>query len=300
MRGFTRKESLQAIDEQLLNYIDLMNDSDDPDIIVTLSDEINKLNIRKQVYSCEKCLLNLSCKSAVPFIGDKDTTGRGFGVVALQANPTAEDEAAGEPFTGKNGALLHRAFKSVGIHVDGFLSAASCSSPRNRVPTDRELKMCRDNLVAQIEYLDPWLIICFGAAPLKACLVGWELDRKINVKDDHGIFFRSKWPEIHPNKAIWAVGVSHPFVLSNSHPDARKGREEFVHDLKHISAVIECREELGGNVIESIMGHAMIGAPYVPGKPMTTKELKTTYLQKMEMAEKEAKDYNYGLDKEAP
>ncbi len=295
MKGFTRKESLQAIDEQLLSYVDLMNDSDDPDIIVTLADEINKLNIRKQIYSCEKCLLNLSCKSAVPFIGDKDTTGRGFGVVALQANPTAEDEAAGEPFTGKNGALLQRAFKTLGIHVDGLLSAASCASPKNRVPSDRELKMCRDNLVAQIEYLDPWLIICFGASPLKACLVGWELDRRVNVKDDHGVFFASKWPEIHKDKTIWAVGVSHPFVLSNSHPDAKNGREEFVHDLKHISAVIQCREQLGGEILERIVTHAQVGAPYVIGKPMTTKEVKQTYLKQMELNEKEAEDYKYGL-----
>jgi uracil-DNA glycosylase family 4 len=263
---------------------------DDPESREIFSDQLNGLSIQDAIANCTLCGLRRCCRGPVSLDGARDTLNRGFSVVGLMAPPNSEDDVEGLPVSGHQRKLLETACQKTGLHIDAYLSSTCCRTPQNRQPTEKELKSCRINLVSQVEYLDPWLIICFGAAAVSA------LRPDFSIAVDHGVFFPVVFPELG-NKVIWGYGIFSPYHVLNARektPNNNLLRSQFSDDFKHVSACVKVREEFGAEILHPIMDSIQKESPYIPNQKKKTEKLRTTYLQKMELAEDEREERKNG------
>lgn len=120
--------------------------------------------LREAVAACRGCGLCEQRRNAV------------FGAGALQqarwlvvTDPVDDaDDAAGEPFTGDAGRLLDRMLAAAGHPRTGDAAAAfvtpivKCRPPRGRPAQPAELAACEAVLAAQVELLQPRLVLALG------------------------------------------------------------------------------------------------------------------------------------------
>lgn len=289
------RPTLAEYQSEIDSLLETIGEIEDPDLQEVLLGNMAELELRHSIASCQKCALHSQCTLPVPFSGTPDSLSRGFSILGVGEAPGAEDDKQGEPFAAASGQLLGRTLKAIGLHIDGLANVVSCHS--SKVPTRNETLACRPNLAAQIKHFRPWLTICFGAAPLAA------MRKDLRITRDHGVFFRSRYLKNivceNPGNCFFegvewhcgcspsmAIAVYHPsYVLRNSRlktPEAKEIRESFVTDLKHIAAVIQCREMLGAEVMATIADEAIHQAPYIPGDPVATKKAREIYLNKLD------------------
>lgn len=78
--------------------------------------------------------------------------------------PGADEDASGEPFVGKAGGLLTKILEAMHYKREEVYIAnvVKCRPPQNRVPSPEEVTACAPFLKAQIEVIDPALIIALG------------------------------------------------------------------------------------------------------------------------------------------
>jgi len=129
---------------------------------------IEKLNeIKKAVENCKKCNLH------------KTRTNTVFGSGNLQADivfigeaPGRDEDLQGKPFVGRAGMLLNRLFKMVGIDRNEVFigNVLKCRPPNNRTPSSFEISQCEPYLIAQLQLINPKLIVCLGLTAAKALL----------------------------------------------------------------------------------------------------------------------------------
>jgi len=291
-----QQERILSIDEKIQQNKDQIGDPDNLDdspeseeILNILIEGLDILQVQRSIVGCSRCPLRQSAVLPVPFSGGKKSMGRNFSVIGIGEAPGEDEDLENTPFVGRNGKLLRKACDKVGLKIDALANTCCCRPPGNRTPTAGEIKACRPNLVEQIGHLDPWLIICFGATPLKVM----RSDFRITI--DHGVLFPVKWPELE-DRMIWTVGVYHPsYVLRQRKDEAGdKIRKDFVEDLLNLAGVVEARRVLGAEPIHPLMERVRRLAPYIPGNPTKTEELKKTYLQKLDEAEDGG---SYGIPK---
>lgn len=115
--------------------------------------------------------------------------------------PGAEEDAVGLPFVGPSGDLLTKMLKASGIALEDvyICNAVKCRPPGNRPPTEEEVDACNGYLMAQIDFIDPAIILVLGRTAMRA-LGGPFPDR-----------WRGRWFYV---KNIPALTTYHPsFVL---------------------------------------------------------------------------------------
>jgi DNA polymerase len=78
--------------------------------------------------------------------------------------PGAEEDRRGEPFVGRAGKLLDEMLRAIGLQRDEVFIAnvLKCRPPNNRDPSVEEARLCRDHLQAQIELLNPRIVLAVG------------------------------------------------------------------------------------------------------------------------------------------
>jgi DNA polymerase len=96
--------------------------------------------------------------------------------------PGAEEEAQGEPFVGPAGQLLNRMITGMGlqrrdVYIGNIMNwrpqlapAADGTQVGNRPPTAAEMAYCLPYLLAQIEVVDPAIIVALGATAAQGLL----------------------------------------------------------------------------------------------------------------------------------
>lgn len=145
-------------------------------------------------------------------------------VLFLAEAPGFHEAQEGRPLVGVAGQDLNEIIeKCEGKREDGnYINAVTCRPTKveggktyNRTPTDAEIKFCNDRLLAEIEKLQPTIIICMGKVPYVA-LGG---DGKSAMKDLVGSTFT--W------KGKYDVIVTyHPAAISHSGgKSTQRGRE---------------------------------------------------------------------------
>jgi uracil-DNA glycosylase family 4 len=287
------RNSTEYIKQRWEHISELISDPEtDEDVKSILAEELDSLSIQSAIAECSKCSLRRCCKGPVSFDGSRDASGRGFSIVGLMAAPSAEDDDNETPISGPQRKLLESACLKIGLKIDAYVSPVCCRTPQNRQPTAEEIKSCRSNLVAQIEYLDPWLILCFGAAAMTA------LNPELKISVDHGVFFPVIFLELG-NKTIWAYGIAHPYYVLNANkktPNDELLRKQFSDDMRHVSLCIKAYAEYGGEVLHPLMDVIRKESPYIPNNKKKTEKLKQTYLQKLEDAEDERAERKIGKE----
>jgi uracil-DNA glycosylase family 4 len=116
-------------------------------------------------------------KKVVLGVGSLDAS-----IMFIGEAPGAEEEIQGEPFVGPAGQLLTRMISGMGLsRADVYIgnvmnwrpdlpTGTESAQTGNRPPTDSEMAHCMPYLRAQIEVVNPKLLVALGASAAKALL----------------------------------------------------------------------------------------------------------------------------------
>jgi DNA polymerase-1 len=93
------------------------------------------------------------------------------GILLVGSHPNQKDDRAGYSFAGRDGQLLRKHLKNLGIDLEKDCvrtSAVACT--RENKPTVEQIKACSKNLMRDISEVQPKVIICLGDVAVKAVL----------------------------------------------------------------------------------------------------------------------------------
>ena len=116
--------------------------------------------LRVEVANCTKCGLHASRNKTVFGVGPT----AGASVMVIGEAPGADEDRRGEPFVGRAGKLLDAMLHAAGLPRETVYIAniLKCRPPRNRDPAADEVAHCIGYLHAQIEALDPAVLVAVG------------------------------------------------------------------------------------------------------------------------------------------
>ena len=177
--------------------------------------------LRNQTMKCEKCKLCRTRQNVVFGVGNENAE-----IMFIGEGPGGDEDRLGEPFVGKAGQLMNKAFDVVGIKREEVYIAniVKCRPPGNRDPEQDEIMACMDYLRNQVILVKPKIIVLLGRIALNSIL-GPEY--KISAS-------RGKWIE---KKGIMYMPTWHPAALLR---DETK-KIDFLNDLK---LVIQAKKNL--------------------------------------------------------
>lgn len=115
--------------------------------------------LQTEVRGCTACRLHQGRTQTVFGVGDQHARWMIIGEA-----PGADEDRQGEPFVGRAGQLLNEMLFAVGAKRDQVYIAniLKCRPPNNREPQPDEAAACSRYLRAQIELIQPKLIVCVG------------------------------------------------------------------------------------------------------------------------------------------
>ena len=171
-------------------------------------------DLKQSCNNCEKCKLHATRQNIVFGVGNENAK-----IMFIGEGPGGDEDKLGEPFVGKAGQLMNKAFDIVGIKREEVYIAniVKCRPPNNRDPEDDEINACMDYLRNQVMIIKPKIIVLLGRIALQNIL---GKDYKITAS-------RGKWIE---KKGIMYMPTWHPAALLR---DETK-KIEFLKDLKNI------------------------------------------------------------------
>jgi DNA polymerase len=159
-------------------------------------------------------------------------------VMLIGETPGDREDLEGHPFVGPAGQLLDRALAEAGIDrkscyvtnaVKHFKWEPRGKRRLHKTPAQREIDACRRWLLAEIEALQPALIVCLGATAAKAVF-----GPSFRVTRSRG--------ELTPTPlAARALATWHPSAVLRG-PDPRRREQsyaELVEDLRRARAALE-------------------------------------------------------------
>lgn len=138
--------------------------------------------------------------------------------------PGADEDRQGNPFVGKAGQLMDKAFQGLGINKEDLYitNIVKCRPPQNRVPEQDEAEACLNYLRNQVILVEPKIIVLLGNTALKNILGN---EYKITTT-------RGKWIE---KRGIYYMPTWHPAALLR---DENK-KIDFWNDLKEVKKKLE-------------------------------------------------------------
>ena len=176
--------------------------------------ESNWEELENSIKDCQKCKLCTTRTNIVFGCGNKNAD-----IMMIGEGPGADEDKQGNPFVGKAGQLMNKAFEGVGIVRDEIYitNIVKCRPPQNRVPEDDEAKACLNYLRNQVILVNPKIIVLLGSSALKNIL-----GKEYSITASRG-----KWIE---KKGILYMPTWHPAALLR---DEDK-KIEFWKDLKEV------------------------------------------------------------------
>lgn len=176
--------------------------------------ESNWEELENSIEDCKKCKLCTTRTNIVFGCGNKNAD-----IMMIGEGPGADEDKQGNPFVGKAGQLMNKAFEGVGIVRDEIYitNIVKCRPPQNRVPEDDEAKACLNYLRNQVILVNPKIIVLLGSTALKNIL-----GKEYSITASRG-----KWIE---KKGILYMPTWHPAALLR---DEDK-KIEFWKDLKEV------------------------------------------------------------------
>ena len=116
---------------------------------------------------CELCQLSVGRKSVVFGTGNSDAC-----LMFIGEGPGAEEDRQGLPFVGPAGELLNKILLAISLQRDEVYIAniVKCRPPGNRDPLPEEVSSCRPYLEAQIDLVQPKIIVLLGRVAAQTLL----------------------------------------------------------------------------------------------------------------------------------
>jgi len=130
--------------------------------------------LRERAMQCVKCAHLVSSRKNVVFgVGSIDAQ-----IMFVGEAPGADEDEQGEPFVGKAGQLLTKIIQTMGLRRDQVYIAniLKCrpdtpgQAAGNRKPTLQEMQTCIPYLHAQIDLIQPKVLVALGATAVEGLL----------------------------------------------------------------------------------------------------------------------------------
>lgn len=124
-------------------------------------------------------------------------------IMFIGEGPGADEDIQGEPFVGKAGQLMNKAFEYIGIERNNVYIAniVKCRPPNNRNPEDDEINNCLDYLRNQVILVKPKIIVLLGSVALQNIL-----GKEYKITACRGKCFTKKnikyFPTWHPSAVL--------------------------------------------------------------------------------------------------
>jgi DNA polymerase len=153
--------------------------------------------------------------------------------------PGDQEDKAGHPFVGPAGRVFDEALAEVGIDrprvyvtnaVKHFKFALKGKRRIHSKPSGREIRACKPWLEAELEVVQPRVVVCLGATAAQALL-----GPKFRVTQQRG------QPLEGTGLAPYVVATVHPSSILRA-PDAEtreRERRAFVNDLQVVKRLLE-------------------------------------------------------------
>lgn len=201
-------------------------------------------NIASEISVCTKCALHETRKKAVPGEGPADAE-----IMFIGEGPGFHEGEQGRPFVGASGKFLDQLLEQAGLtRADVFIAnVVKCRPPGNRDPQAEELDACNAYLEAQIEAIDPSIIVTLGRISMGKFIPGVKISAVHGRM--HKVGERFVIPMFHPAAALHQPALK-PSILADfaNLPDqlneARKALGRKVIEKKAVSQKPEKPKQL--------------------------------------------------------
>jgi len=194
--------------------------------------------LRERALVCVKCEhLATSRKNVVFGVGDINAL-----LMFVGEAPGADEDAQGEPFVGAAGQLLTRIIQTMGlsrqtVYIANILKCRPDTPDQpagNRKPTPAEMNACIPYLHAQIDLIQPKVIVALGGTAVEGLLGKTEGITRL----------RGNW---HTYRGVPLMPTFHPSYLL---------RNQALHEKRKVwEDMLAVMEHLGLNISEKQRGY---------------------------------------------
>ncbi len=153
--------------------------------------------IKKACETCQKCELGKTRTNLVFFDGTPNNR-----LMLIGEAPGYYEDQTGKPFVGKAGQLLDKILASQGFSREKNIyicNTIKCRPPDNRNPLPEEKAACREYLDAQIDILQPKIILLCGNVAVKSMIDTTLGITKVRGKWFDGPHDSKVMPIFHPS-----------------------------------------------------------------------------------------------------
>ncbi|HEX9467775.1 MAG TPA: uracil-DNA glycosylase [Acidimicrobiia bacterium] len=162
-------------------------------------------DLERVALACTKCPLAATRRQVVFGVGDPHAD-----LLFVGEGPGEQEDLQGEPFVGRAGRLLTSLIEGIGLSRPRVYIAnvVKCRPPGNRDPQPIEIESCRPYLEAQLEFIDPRVVVTLGNFATKLLL-----DTKVGITKlrgrefpfrEHGVLI----PTLHPAAVLRNGGTA--------------------------------------------------------------------------------------------
>lgn len=147
-----RADKLLGEVEEKLRFLSLLG----VDFVARGSSE---LSLEETILKCQKCPLAQTRTHAVPGEGNLNAE-----LMFVGEAPGRDEDIQGKPFVGRAGQLLTKIIHAMNFEREEvyITNVVKCRPPGNRNPQGNEIASCKGYLLAQIERIDPKVIVTLG------------------------------------------------------------------------------------------------------------------------------------------
>ncbi len=193
-----------------------------------IPDHLTARALRESVQKCRGCDLYAHATQAV--FGEGPNSAQ---IVFIGEQPGDEEDRQGHPFVGPSGKLLDRVLAEAGIDrslvyvtnaVKHFKFEERGKRRLHKKPNGLEIRACRPWLEAEINLIQPQIIVCLGATAAQSIFGASH-----RLTKERGQFVRNSW-------APHVTSTVHPSAILRAPDEAQRHREyeQFVADLKKV------------------------------------------------------------------
>jgi uracil-DNA glycosylase len=153
-------------------------------------------------------------------------------LMLIGEQPGDREDIEGHPFVGPAGKILDKALKEAGIErgdayvtnvVKHFKWKPKGKRRIHQAPRAEEIKACAPWLEAELDVVDPEVMVCLGATAVRAVI-----GSKAKVMKDHGQFLESRL-------GLTAMPTLHPSAILRADPEDRDDAMDLlVGDLRRL------------------------------------------------------------------
>jgi len=177
---------------------------------ITGKTKLKKLeNLKKNIQLIKNCELKKSATNLV--FGDGNINAK---IMIIGEGPGAQEDIEGKPFVGRAGKLLDKMLEAIQLdRTKVYISnVVNYRPPKNRRPTEIEIKRYLPYLKNHIEIIEPKILILLGSTALNT-LIGNE----IVISKARGKWIQKEIGAIKP----WIIASFHPAFLMRQ-PEQKK------------------------------------------------------------------------------